>query len=380
MVGQIPRIEKEDSVSPDKTGPDGNFRIDLRFKHVGRIRRSLGTRSIREFNQRVALIEKLWKDEKYELLRAFQKGAKRGGIEIEQLIEADKAGQLGSTLSSLTLRSNLWTAIDDTLPKMGNAESTRARYHKAFKALKRKAGAYLGPKATVADLALVPWRDLKAQWQAGPTDWMQMRRGLSRFLTLYMDDLYHPFRRQVMKNVPSAKEQPRKPDVSLPSFRKIVGKAKPQVQPFYWALVLTGMRVGELLSLTVFSLHQDTHTIEIGEGKTPGSSELIRIDARLWGYIKAAVPARYALEYYEKCWRLALRKAGIAKQITLHDLRHCHGQWAIDEGVQESKVQSSLRHESADMTRRYVSRAATREVSKALADVILAKKAKGKKA
>lgn len=367
-------------MSPDKTGPDGNYRIDRRFKHIGRIRRSLGTSSIREFNQRVALIEKLWKDEKYELLRAFQKGANRGGIEIEQLIEADRAGQLGSTLSSLTLRMNLWTAIDDTLPKMGTAASTRDRYHRAFKALQRKAGAYLSVRATVADLSFVPWKQLKAEWGASNTDWMQMRRALSRFLTVYLDDLYHPARRDVMKRLPSAVEQPRKPDVSLPSFRKIVGKAKPQVQPFYWALVLTGMRVGELLSLTVFNLHQDTHTIEIGEGKTPGSSELVRVDQRLWGFVKAAVPSRYRLEYYEKCWREAVRAAGISKQITLHDLRHCHGQWAIDAGVEESKVQSSYRHESGAMTRRYVSRASTREVSKALADVILTKKAKGKKA
>lgn len=367
-------------MSPDKTGPDGNYRIDRRFKHIGRIRRSLGTSSIREFNQRVALIEKLWKEEKYELLRAFQRGAARGGIEIEQLIEADRAGQLGTTLSSLTLRTNLWKAIDETLPKMGNTGATRARYHTSFVALQRKASVYLSAKATVADLTLVKWRDLKSDWGASPTDWMQMRRALSRFLTIYLDDLYHPFRRQVMKNVPPAKELPRKPDVSLPSFKKIVSKAKPQVQPFYWMLVLTGMRVGEVLGLTVFNLHQDTHTIEIGEGKTPGSSELVRVDQRLWGYIKSAVPARYRLEYYEKCWREAVKSAGIDRQITLHDLRHCHGQWAVDSGVQESKVQASLRHESADMTRRYVSRAATREVSKALADAVLTKKPRGKRA
>lgn len=367
-------------MSPDRTGPDGNYRIDRRFKHIGRIRRSLGTSSVREFHQRVALIEKLWKDEKYELLRAFQKGAARGGIEIEQLIEADRAGQLGMTLSSLTLRTNLWKAMDATLPKMGNSEVTRQRYHKSFAALQRKASAYLSGKATVADLSLVPWKQLKSEWGTSPTDWMQMRRALSRFLTIYLDDLYHPFRRQVIKNVPPAKELPRKPDVSLQSFRKIVGKAKPQVQPFYWMLVLTGMRVGEVLSLTVFNLHQDTHTIEIGEGKTPGSSELVRVDQRLWGYIKSAVPARYRLEYYEKCWRQAVKSAGIERQITLHDLRHCHGQWAIDEGVQQSKVQSSFRHESSEMTNRYVARAARREVSKALADLILTKKARGKHA
>ena len=40
--------------------------------------------------------------------------------------------------------------------------------------------------------------------------------------------------------------------------------------------------------------------------------------------------------------------------LRLHDLRHCHGQWATDEGAPESKVQAALRHASPVMTRRYV--------------------------
>lgn len=367
-------------MSPDRTGPDGNYRIDRRFKHIGRIRRSLGTSSVREYNQRVALIEKLWKDEKYELLRAFQKGAKRGGIEIEQLIEADRAGSLGSTLSSLILQANLWTAFEQTVTTLGSVDATRERYARSFRALQRKAKDYLGNKATVADLSTVPWLDLKRAWGAGPTDWMHMRRAVSRFLTVYLDDLYHPFRREVMKRLTTAKEYPRKPDVSLAQFRKIVSKTPEHLQPFYWVLVLTGMRDGELKACSLFNLHPSTHTIEIPHGKNERSAELVRVDPRFWGYVKAAIPAKYGMEYYQKRWRQAVAAAGIKKQITLHDLRHCHGQWAVDSGVQRHKVQASLRHESSEMTDRYIARAATGEVSKALADLIFAKPSKGKRA
>ena len=47
--------------------------------------------------------------------------------------------------------------------------------------------------------------------------------------------------------------------------------------------------------------------------------------------------------------RPVLRYTGLR----LQDLRHCHGQWATDEGAPESKVQAALRHASPGMTRRY---------------------------
>jgi integrase len=39
--------------------------------------------------------------------------------------------------------------------------------------------------------------------------------------------------------------------------------------------------------------------------------------------------------------------------VRIHDLRHCFGQWSVDAGVPESKVQSALRHKTAAMTRKY---------------------------
>jgi integrase len=70
-------------------------------------------------------------------------------------------------------------------------------------------------------------------------------------------------------------------------------------------------------------------------------------------------------------WLEATRAAGFS--VTIHDLRHVHGQWAINAGVPESKVQSSLRHKSASMTRDYVMQRDTGDVSRVLADLVTAK-------
>lgn len=52
--------------------------------------------------------------------------------------------------------------------------------------------------------------------------------------------------------------------------------------------------------------------------------------------------------------------------ITLHDLRHCHGQWAIDAGAPERAVQRTLGQDDPAMTRRYVQTKEKGEVATAL--------------
>lgn len=99
-----------------------------------------------------------------------------------------------------------------------------------------------------------------------------------------------------------------------------------------------------------------------------------------WVYLTGKGKRRREWKHYrrsegaKKVWLTATRAAGL--DVTIHDLRHVHGHWAIDEGVAESKVQSSYRHTSAAMTRDYVRRLDSGEVSDALADAVLGKQKK----
>jgi integrase len=59
--------------------------------------------------------------------------------------------------------------------------------------------------------------------------------------------------------------------------------------------------------------------------------------------------------------------------VTLHSLRHCCGQWAVNAGVLEAQVQAALRHETASTTRIYTLQKARGQVARALAGVFLSR-------
>lgn len=365
-------------MTPARTGSgEGNFIINRRFNNVGTIKRSLGTKHPRVYRQRVALIEKLHKAEKYELLRAFRDGR----VTIEAIVEADARGETGFTLSSLALHDNLWSAFERRIPEMAESKNTTARYAKSQRALKLKAKKWLPEDAPVNALATVPWRELKASWGTSGTDWMHLRRAVSRFLTIHLDDVYHPFRREVIKRIPTAKVNKRKVSLAPEQFEEIIGKANPEAAIGFWFLLATGMRGGEYapermseLRLTEKCLNARMHTIHNPAQKTDDAEAIHRIDPRIWHIVEAAVPARHGHRYYQDHWRAAADAAGYP-HLKLHDLRHVHGQWAIDAKVPESKVQSSFRHKSPGMTREYLLTANTLEVSTAIADTIYRKKA-----
>jgi hypothetical protein len=62
--------------------------------------------------------------------------------------------------------------------------------------------------ARVRDLATVPWPRLRAVWEkAGKSaaDWNHPRRAVSRFLSVLLDDVRHPFRAEVVRRLPALK-------------------------------------------------------------------------------------------------------------------------------------------------------------------------------
>jgi len=100
-------------------GSRGNFRFNRVFPSVGRINVSSGTSNAKESRRRDSILTKLFDSAQIEVLKAFHEG----GISIEQLVDADRAGRLRSAelLSDLALRENLWAAAEKTLPAMGKS-------------------------------------------------------------------------------------------------------------------------------------------------------------------------------------------------------------------------------------------------------------------
>jgi integrase len=397
-------------MTPAQTGGKrgGNFEID-RIVKGRRIRFSIGNRSIKRWNRFNGLIDKLIENDQFEILEALAKGEIAPG----QLLEADRGDRTKATLADVKLRARLWDrktddgriekgALSSTLPKMAPGPRTRKRYHDSFVRLQRKAPAWLDADATVGDLADVPWSAVATAWGASAADWMHLRRAVSRFLTIYLGGKIAPFRHQVLAGFPAKKVKKRRPNVTVGQFLELVAASPPHAAAAFWVLAVTGMRVGEYLACTREHVHARTRTLHVPGTKTEGSDADIEVAAEFWGFIEQGIPSRIRYKWLHNYWKRACVKVnlgrlaptgrfrdvpvwgkhGIAQRVDrvevtryeglhIHDLRHCTGQWAIDAGVDESKVQALLRHEHASQTRDYVIRNASGEVSKALVGVLL---------
>lgn len=371
-------------MTPARTGKGkGNLEFDRRFPGVGRIRCSSGTRVLREFRARDAVLTKLFKTGQLEVLRAFRDGH----LTIEQLVEQDLHGRGGETLELIEARRPLWATVDATLPLMGRTTGGRARYALSFRQL--RAAGVLSEQSTVADLARVKWAALAATWSGGPADWNRLRAAVSRFCSLVMRDKFSPFRRAIVAAMPKAKEpEGRIPDVTPAQFLAVLEQLEAagadDVRGAVMVMILTGMRVGEYLWLDESHLMPATRRVRIptAEGNKTGG-RTIAIAEEDWGWLVAAVPfARRPLpavrvrtgqdRRYARimaAWKRACAAEGLS-DVWVHDIRHCMAQWADEAGVPLGSIAGVLGHKDPKTTLRYTRMAAAARATGAVGQVL----------
>lgn len=351
----------------NRTSPTGSYRFDRVFRGVGRVQRSAGTTDWKEFMRRDAILTKLYETSQLETLR----GVQRGEVSLEELVEADREDRLRQAASLLVLHRRLWDTVTATWPEE-SLTSTTKRYRVSFSALKAKLGAGEN-RMKIRDLEHIDWKDLRVRWGKSGSDWNHMRRAVSALLTKQLGVEEHPFRRLIMAKIPLAAEHQRVPDLTPELFWKVVAELPVHARPGIITLVATGMRVSEYLRCTPDHLQPATRSLRIPGQKTLASSDTIRVADSLWTWVEAAVPAPLQHGWLRKYWHRACKKVGL-RSITLHDLRHCYGQWAIEGGAPESAVQVALRHASPAMTRRYVKQKERGKAAKAVERVLEAGK------
>ena len=338
-------------MTPHRTSRGGSFRFDRVFPGVGRIARASGARTAKDFADRDGILTKLYDNAQLDVLRAFR----RGDVTMAQLVDARRDGLLKSDrlLTTLSLGRPLWATIDATLPRMGKSERGRERYHTSLKALKARAASVLGEKARVADLAHVDWAALAGPWRAerSAADWNHLRRAISAFLSTLLDEKHHPERLAVMKHIPLAPEAPREPELTATEFWKLVEKAPEYARPCYVTLVITGMRVGEYLTLGLEHLRPESCAIQVPGTKTAASSAVVAVDPDYWPWIEAAVPSPLGYKWLRINFKNAAKAIGRA-DLRLHDLRHVFAQLASDAGAPTAQVQAALRHPNPATMRR----------------------------
>jgi integrase len=142
--------------------------------------------------------------------------------------------------------------------------------------------------------------------------------------TLYLGDVLHPLRRQVVKAIPTREEYSRVPDLPISLFYSIVEAAPEWVRPAYLTMAALGLRVGEYLKLTKNHLLPHTLSVRIPGTKTAESAAVVRVDERLWPWVVAAVPSPLAYKWLREYFKRAVKAVGAPLDLRLHDLRHCY--------------------------------------------------------
>jgi len=360
-----------------RTSPNGSYRLDRVFAGVGRLAVASGATTREEFKKRDALLTRLYDQGRLDLLRAIQART----YAVTEVYAADREGRLDRLSGERAILNRpLWATVEKWVgrPLWGEAAETwegaepgptRRRYAVSFKALRMRGE--LPEAVTIEALGAVDWRALKARWPKSDGDWFHLRAAVSHFLAEQLGDVHHPFRRAVMKDFPRAKAAERVPDLDVPTFWRIVNQAPEFVRAAYVTIAALGLRVGEYLRLQDTDLLPATKQVRIPGTKTAASAATLPVADALWPWVTAAVPAPLAYKWLREYWVRA-RKAVGAGDVRLHDLRHFPAQLLVNAGRSEASVQSTMRHATPAMTRRYARQRDRGENAQTLAAVLLA--------
>lgn len=118
-------------------------------------------------------------------------------------------------------------------------------------------------------------------------------------------------------------------------------------------------------------LHPLTRTVSVPGTKTASSAAVLRVDPELWPWIVVAVPAPLAYNWLRKYWKRALASVVADPTLRLHDSPHLTAQLLVNAGRSEASVQTTTRHATAGMTRRYARQRDRGENAATLEQVLL---------
>jgi integrase len=372
-----------------------NRRFDRRFKGVGRINVSSYTKSKRRFDRDNALLDQLYEGGQLDTLRAL----KRGDVTMPEVRSAARTGKLSnnSLTVDLALARPLWDSVDGegravkgavsaTLDKMRLAAASRARYYTSFREIQDLAGDTLAGNAHVSALALVEWGELWDGWtieEKGVDDTIvtrpasaatknRARAAVSAFLTKFLGDKYHQFRRDVVAKIPQLAEPKIPRETTIGQFWTLMEKVPDHAIEDFVTLAATGIRVGEYLQCDKPDLYPETRAIHLPGGKT--GEDVVYVGEEWWPYVERAIPCDVAprpkewrgVQYDARYKRLraylnaASEATGI--KVTIHYLRHLFVQTGVDVAP-EADVQKAVRHRTRSMTQDYASRKVKRSVA-----------------
>lgn len=362
-------------------------RLERMIPGTGRRLIRTGARTVAEHKARIALFDRLLEAGQLDTIALLLDRQ----VSWSELRQAQRKNRLTSdTLAAdIALARGLWPAIAATLPRMGKAASTRDRYDLAFAQLQTLAADFLPAGALVKDLKAAPWADVFGALGAlSASSRNQVRAGISAFLTVFLGDKWHPFRRDVMKAMGGKEDTATPPkEITVEEFWQNVEATHEAIQPIVITLAGSGLRVGEFLQCNEMSAKR-LPVIWVPGGKT-GAGES-SIAPALLPFARQSIPCNIALRplvwrgvQYDARYKRIYKAMKAAEDATgipwsPHYLRHLYAQLGTNE-LPTSLVQQGLRHASSAMTDHYAKRRTTERVSAVVGSALLAgKKVRGK--
>jgi len=129
-----------------------------------------------------------------------------------------------------------------------------------------------------------------------------------------------------------------------------------------------GLRVGEICNLKIRDVDSDRMQIRVVKSKgkcdryVPLSSYVL---AGLRKYIKSSMPKEYLFNgkvkgaslgkgAVQQAFRLAVKKAGIQKEVSVHSLRHTYARHLLEQGVDIVMIKELLGHAAIETTMMYL--------------------------
>ncbi|ABS03177.1 tyrosine-type recombinase/integrase [Kineococcus radiotolerans] len=164
-------------------------------------------------------------------------------------------------------------------------------------------------------------------------------------------------------------------------YRALELAMHPIGRPLLLLMAGTGMRIGEATALQVGDVdltgrdpvvrvvrawkHTDNNTQELGPPKSRKGKRSIALSDAVADYLADLTAGRGPKEWVvttsrgdawranywrEKYWHDAVKRSGIGKSPTPHDIRHSHASWLIAQGVVLPVIQARLGHEKITTT------------------------------
>ncbi len=133
-----------------------------------------------------------------------------------------------------------------------------------------------------------------------------------------------------------------------------------------WIIYSCGLRRSEVINIRLRDLDRDRSLIHIREGKGM-VDRIVPVSVKVWNkvdeYLLSYDPVeylfegqgggKYSSESVYRVFKMALRKAGIRKDVGIHSLRHSYATHLLEAGTDLRYIQELLGHKSSKTTEIY---------------------------